>query len=294
MATDNTCSHTSKKTGSQDTDHSKEYLERLELSERMSLIKHKIIVLSGKGGVGKSTVAANLAVSLSLNGKHVGLLDVDIHGPSIPRLLNLEGRGLEMTGEKMIPTQLSENLKVISIAFLLPHKDSAVIWRGPMKMIIIKQFLKDVEWGKLDFLIIDSPPGTGDEPLSVCQLIPDADGAIVVTTPQELALADVRKSINFCRQLKLNILGVIENMSGFVCPQCGHVTDIFNSGGAEEMARQMEVPFLGRLPIEPQITQSCDEGTPFIYHYGQTETAKIFETIMQPIMSMQTNEQVSE
>ena len=252
----------------------------------MSRIRFKIMVLSGKGGVGKSTVAVNLAVSLSLNGNRVGLLDVDIHGPSIPKLLNLEGRGVGLIDGKIVPVNLSDSLKIMSIGFMLHSRDDAVIWRGPMKMNVIKQFLKDVNWGELEFLIIDSPPGTGDEPLSVCQLIEDADGAIIVTTPQEIALADVRKSINFCHQLKLPVLGVVENMSGFVCPKCGQVTDIFKSGGGERMAQEMAVPFLGRIPLDPQIGLACDKGEPYIYHSGQTATAKAFERAMRPIVDL--------
>ena len=272
-----------------------ENLDSLELSERMSQIKHKIIVLSGKGGVGKSTVAANLAMELSLNDNRVGLLDIDIHGPSIPKLLRLEDRPLGMKKDKMIPVSLSENLQVMSIGFLLQHKDDAVIWRGPMKYHVIKQFLQDVKWADLDFLVVDSPPGTGDEPLTVCQLISDADGAIVVTTPQEVALADVRKSIDFCRKIKLPILGVIENMSGFVCPHCGKVTDIFKSGGGEHMAREMAVPFLGRISLDSKIAQSCDEGKPFVYHYSKTPIAQEFEDILQKIMVRkdQNNENIT-
>jgi len=271
---------------SQQSRKSQEFQEQLELTERMSKIKFKIMVLSGKGGVGKSTIAVNLAVSLGLEGYKVGLLDVDIHGPSVPGLLNLQGRPVATEGNKIIPVPLSDNLKVMSIGFLLQNQDDAVIWRGPMKMNIIKQFLKDVEWGELDYLIIDSPPGTGDEPLSVCQLIDDADGAIVVTTPQEVALADVRKSINFCRQLKLRVLGVIENMSGFVCPKCGTVTEIFKSGGGETMAREMDVPFLGRIPIDANIAKASDAGTPYIYHYSKTDTAKAMTEAIQPILNL--------
>jgi len=269
-------------------DRTQDYLEHKELTERMSQIKFKIIVLSGKGGVGKSTVAANLAISLGLEGKHVGLLDVDIHGPSIPKLLHLEGRSLTAKDDKIIPISVSDNLQVISIGFLLKNADDAVIWRGPMKYNVIKQFLKDVAWGSLDFLVIDSPPGTGDEPLSVCQLIEDADGAIVVTTPQELALADVRKSIDFCRKLKLRVLGVVENMSGFVCPHCGKITQIFKSGGGERMAQEMGVPFLGRIPLDPQIAEACDAGQPYLYHYSRTETAKAFQRTIQPIVQLST------
>jgi len=261
------------------------FLERDQLEDRLRLIRHTIVVLSGKGGVGKSTVAANLAVSLSLAGKKVGLLDVDIHGPSIPKILGLEKARLQVVQEIMQPVEKA-GIKVMSIGFLLQDRDDAVIWRGPMKMGVIKQFLKDVNWGELDYLIIDSPPGTGDEPLSVCQLLPKADGAIVVTTPQDVATADVRKSITFCRQMKLPVLGVVENMSGFVCPKCGELTNIFNTGGGERMASEMEVPFLGRIPLDPAVGQACDDGRAFIYHYSRTETAKAFERVIAPMLCL--------
>ena len=209
-----------------------EFLEREALQERMCHIKHKILVLSGKGGVGKSTVAANLAVSLSLAGKRVGILDVDIHGPSIPKMFHLEGEAVTNDGESIVPVEVGD-IKVLSIAFFLRNLDDAVIWRGPMKMNVIKQFLKDTAWGELDYLIIDSPPGTGDEPLSVCQLVDDADGAVIVTTPQDVSVADVRRSIRFCQSLRMPVLGVVENMSGFVCPHCGEVTNIFKTGGGK-------------------------------------------------------------
>ncbi|MBN1676257.1 MAG: P-loop NTPase [Kiritimatiellae bacterium] len=261
-----------------------QFIERQQLMRRLCEIKHKIMVLSGKGGVGKSTVAVNLAVTLAREGKTVGLLDVDIHGPSIPRLLNLEDSRVEGTGEALLPVPFDGNLKVMSIGFLLQGRDAAVIWRGPMKYGVIKQFLKDVEWGKLDYLIVDSPPGTGDEPLSVCQLIQDPAGAVIVTTPQELALLDVRKSITFCRQLNVPVLGVIENMSGFVCPKCGELTNIFDSGGAERMAKEMNVPFLGRIPIDPALVLACDAGTPFAAFHAETETAKAFRRAIRPIL----------
>jgi len=263
--------------------------EQEQIRQRVKRIKHQILVLSGKGGVGKSTVAVNLAVSLALSGKKVGLLDIDIHGPSIPKILNLEGRAMQATGETILPVDMSENLKVMSIGFLLRASDDAVIWRGPMKYQLIKQFLKDVEWGSLDYLIVDSPPGTGDEPLSVVQLLENADGAIVVTTPQEVALSDVRKCITFCRNLRLPVIGVLENMSGFVCPECGARTDIFKSGGGEEMARQMNVPFLGSIPLDPQIVWACDSGQPYIRHYGQSQTAKSFERILNPIVELDSD-----
>jgi ATP-binding protein involved in chromosome partitioning len=230
------------------------------LAERMALIKHKLIVLSGKGGVGKSTVAAYLATALAARGKSVGLLDVDIHGPSIPKMLGIEDRQVGFDDNAIIPIPVSTNLKAMSIAFLLRSKRDAVIWRGPLKMGIIEEFLANVDWGPLDYLIIDSPPGTGDEPLSVCQLIEGLDGAIVIATPQEIALADVEKSITFCRQVHVRVIGVVENMSGFVCPHCGKSADIFRGGGAERLATSMGVPFLGRLPLVPEVVEACDRG----------------------------------
>jgi len=250
--------------------------EQAQIRQRMAQIKHKVVVLSGKGGVGKSTVAVNLAISLSLAGKRTGLLDIDIHGPSVPKILNLEGRMVQAMADTMLPIDVGTNLKVMSIGFLLPSQEDAVIWRGPLKYQMIKQFLKDVEWGELDFLIIDSPPGTGDEPLAVIQLLENADGAVVVTTPQEVALTDVRKSITFCRSLNLPVLGVLENMSGFICPKCGERTDIFKAGGGENMALAMNVPFLGRIPIDPQIVEACDSGQPYVDKYRQSQAARAF------------------
>jgi Mrp family chromosome partitioning ATPase len=257
--------------------------EQQQIRQRMGLIKHKILVLSGKGGVGKSTVAVNLAVSLALEGKQIGLLDIDIHGPSIPKVLNLEGQRISNNGKDMLPVDVMEGLKVMSIGLLLQEQDDAVIWRGPRKYHMIKQFLKDVFWGDLDYLIIDSPPGTGDEPLSIVQFLEKADGAIIVTTPQEVALADVRKGITFCHSLNLPVLGVIENMSGFICPHCGQKTDIFKSGGGEDMAKHMDVPFLGRIPIDPQIVQACDAGRPYIETYRQSCAAEAFFQIIQAL-----------
>ncbi len=261
-------------------------IDQQQINARMGQIKHKILVLSGKGGVGKSTVAANLAVSLSLAGKSVGLLDIDIHGPSIPKILNLEDRKLAAVGSYLMPIPLSANLIVMSIGFMLEDKDNPVIWRGPMKYQMIKQFLKDVEWGQLDYLIIDSPPGTGDEPLSIIQFLENPDGAIIVTTPQQVALADVRKGISFCRSLSLPVIGVIENMSGFVCPKCGETTNIFKTGGGENMAKEMNVPFLGKIPIDPQIVNACDSGQPYIQQYGGSLAAKAFDKAVEPILQL--------
>lgn len=261
------------------------------LTQRMARVKNKILILSGKGGVGKSTVAVNMSVALAMAGMKVGLLDIDVHGPSIPKLLNLEKRKIEATDSGIMPTGYGENLKVMSIAFLLQEDSEPIIWRGPMKYGVIKQFLQDVIWGELDFLIVDSPPGTGDEPLSVSQLLLEEGGgvhAVIVTTPQELALSDVKKSINFCRTLSIPILGVVENMSGFVCPHCSEISEIFKTGGGEHMAREMGVRFLGRVPIDPQVVEASDLGKPYMYHYARTETAKAFGKVIKPILEIET------
>ncbi len=268
--------------------------EEGRIKERMSRIGRKILVLSGKGGVGKSTVAVNLAVALASSGKKVGLLDIDVHGPSVPKLLGVEGMTLHGTEDSISPLGIGDNLKVMSIGFLLRDSDDAVIWRGPMKYNVIKQFLGDVDWGELDFLVVDSPPGTGDEPLAVAQLIGDADGAVIVTTPQDVALVDVRKCISFCRELGLPVVGVIENMSGFVCPECGKHTEIFKGGGGEEMARDMGVPFLGRIPIEPAIVNASDDGTPFVLKYPETESGKIFSALAAPISAVEKRKMKTE
>ncbi|MCK4535010.1 MAG: Mrp/NBP35 family ATP-binding protein, partial [Syntrophobacterales bacterium] len=267
-------------------DSLKAYTESNELFDRMGKIKHKIMVLSGKGGVGKSTIAANIAVSLAMEGNKVGLLDTDFHGPSIPTLLNLEGKLPGSDGKTILPVEFTEGLKIMSIGFLLQNKDDAVIWRGPIKMNVIKQLLTEVNWGELDYLIIDFPPGTGDEPLSVAQLIPGMDGAVIVTTPQNLSLNDVRKCINFCRQLNVPVLGVVENMSGLVCPNCKTVINVFKTGGGEKMAGEMGVPFLGKIPIDPQIVEASDSGKPFVYHYGKTDAAKAFAGVVEPLLHM--------
>lgn len=238
----NDCSATRRHADENEAD----FQDRRKLQSRLCRIQHKVVVLSGKGGVGKSTVAVNLAMALGMAGKRVGLLDIDIHGPSIPTMLGLEQTNLHSRKDELLPARVS-GLKVVSAGFFLRSQDDALIWRGPMKMGVIKQFLKDVDWGDLDYLIIDSPPGTGDEPLSLCQLIGQLDGAVIVTTPQKVATVDVRKSITFCRQLKLPVLGVVENMNGFVCPACGEVTAIFGAGGGRQTATELNVPFLMRM-----------------------------------------------
>lgn len=258
--------------------------ERAGIEEALERIGHKIVVLSGKGGVGKSTVAVNLAVSLGMAGYRVGLLDVDIHGPSVPKMLGLEGTIMVSSERgKLIPADLG-GLKVMSIGFLLPGEAEAVIWRGPAKASAIRQFVGEVEWGNLDYLVVDCPPGTGDEPLTVIQTLEKIDGAVVVTTPQDVALSDVRKSISFCGQLNLPVLGVVENMSGLACPHCGETVEVFKSGGGEAMAREMRVPFLGRVPMDPTVVNAGDDGTPHAYHYENTASAKAFADIVNLIL----------
>jgi ATP-binding protein involved in chromosome partitioning len=261
-----------------------EQKEKTSLGENIRNIRHKILVMSNKGGVGKSTVAVNLALGLSHKNKRVGLLDIDIHGPCIPDMLGLEGMPLVGDGKKIQPVAYTANLKVVSMGFLIGNKENPVIWRGPLKMKAIQQFLEDVDWGELDFLIIDSPPGTGDEPLSIAQLIKDIDGVIVVTTPQEVALLDSRKAVNFARKLGMPVLGVLENMSGFICPHCGKRTDLFKTGGGERAAKEMNVSFLGKIPFEPEIVTSGDEGKPFVWERKNSQAVKAFNQMVDQIV----------
>eukprot|EP01027_Heterolobosea_sp_BB2_P010613 GEZU01015555.1.p1 GENE.GEZU01015555.1~~GEZU01015555.1.p1 ORF type:complete len:316 (+),score=57.81 GEZU01015555.1:63-1010(+) len=235
------------------------------INDRMTTVKHKILVLSGKGGVGKSTFSAQLSFAFAEDeNTQVGLLDVDLCGPSIPRMLGLEGQQLRQTNLGWTPCYHDENLAVISIGFMLPNPDDPIIWRGPKKNGLIKNFLKDVDWGELDFLIVDTPPGTSDEHLSVVQYLQQAgiDGAIVITTPQDISLIDVRRELNFCKKVGIKVIGVVENMSGFVCPKCTNETKIFKStsGGGEALAEMFNVPFLGRVPLDPRLMQSCEKG----------------------------------
>ena len=236
-------------------------MQDAQIRDRLRQIKNKILVMSGKGGVGKSSVAAYLSVTLAKRGYRVGLMDVDLHGPSIPRLLGLKGSirpGVHKG--KGTPVNYLPNMEVISIETLMgENKDAATIWRGPLKIGVIRQFIADIEWNDLDYMIIDSPPGTGDEPLTVAQTIPDAK-ALIVTTPQEISLADVRKSINFCRQVNMKILGLVENMSGLSCPYCGRIIDVFKTRGGIVTAKKENLKFLATLPIEPEVVKKGDAG----------------------------------
>ena len=254
------------------------------LKKNMELIQHKILVMSGKGGVGKTTVAVNLALGLALEGYTVGVLDVDIHGPNIAKMFGIEDRQLSSNGEMIEPIDVFPNVKAISIALAGYGPDAPIIWRGPLKMGAIKQFLADVDWQDLDYLVIDSPPGTGDEPLSVCQLIPEMDGAVIVTTPQDVAILDSRKSINFAKQLSIPVLGVIENMSTLLCPHCGKEVELFGIGGGERAAEDMQVPFLGRIPLDPEIVRAGDLGKPFIGGDDKNPTVEAVKGIVKKIV----------
>lgn len=260
----------------------------VKLTCNLSKIKHRIGVLSGKGGVGKTTVATNLAAELAKKGYKVGLLDADIHGPNVAKMLGAEGQRLfadpnTQTIKPFIPLGVP-NLKVVSMAFLLENPDQPVVWRGPLKHQVIKQFLADIDWGDLDFLIIDLPPGTGDEALSVAQLIKPMDGFVIVTTPQEVSLLDTRKSISFAKMMNVPVLGVIENMSGLICPHCGKEIDLFKRGGGEKAAKEIGVPFLGRVPIEPAVVEAGDKGVPIVVSHPESHSAKAFSEIVEKLL----------
>lgn len=257
--------------------------EDVKVSVALSRMKNRLLVFSGKGGVGKSTVAANLALALARKGMKVGLLDVDIHGPNLAKMLGVETKQLDVSEGGIKPVEVNNNLKLVSMSFLLQDPDLPVIWRGPMKMKAIQQFLGDVEWGDLDWLVIDSPPGTGDEPLSVAQLIP-ATGAVVVTTPQEVSLMDSRKAVAFARRLNLKILGIVENMSGMICPHCGKRIDLFKTGGGQRAAQELGVPFLGRIPLDPEIVILGDEGKAFIEVRSRSEASQAFMDVVENIL----------
>jgi Mrp family chromosome partitioning ATPase len=256
----------------------------LRLMKNMGRIKHKIIVTSGKGGVGKSTVSSNIAMLLSMRGYEVGLLDADIHGPNIPKMFHIEDAVLRGDNEGIMPVIVPPHLKVMSMAFLVQNSDEPIIWRGPLKMGALRQFLADVRWGELDFLIIDLPPGTGDEPLTIMQLLPEADGSVVVTTPQDVALQNSRKSIGLSRKLNIPVLGIIENMSGLTCPHCGKEIDLFKIGGGEKAAIELDVPFLGRIPLDPEVVTSGDEGMPIVISDTDSPAATAYGQVVDEIL----------
>jgi Mrp family chromosome partitioning ATPase len=248
-------------------------------------IKHKFIVMSGKGGVGKTSAAVNLSIALARAGAKVGLIDIDLHGPDVPRMLGFSGM-LDVSAEnKLIPMKFNDNLSAVSVESLTTGKDDAIIWRGPVKHSVIQQFIGQVAWGRLDFLLIDAPPGTGDEPLTIAQCVKDAK-AIIVTTPQEVSLADVRKSINFCKTVKMDVFGLIENMSGFVCPHCQTVVDLFGSGGGERTARLMQIPFLGAIAFDQQMVACGDQGISYQEQYPESAVTQTFKAIADKFMTL--------
>lgn len=262
------------------------------VKQSLGKIKNKIIVMSGKGGVGKTSTAVNLSIALASSGHKVGIMDVDLHGPDVPRMLGIEGTPQLTANHKVSPMRYSDNLSAISIESFIPAKDDAIIWRGPLKFSAIRQFIGEVEWGELDFLVIDSPPGTGDEPLTVAQMISDAK-AIIVTTPQEVALADVRKSINFCRAVKMEIFGLIENMSGFNCPHCGELIELFGSGGGERTAREMSIRFLGRIPFDPEVVACGDSGACYQKVHTDSAVARAFSEVSRSVAALVQGQAVS-
>ncbi len=262
--------------------------DQMKMVKKLSTIKHKIVVMSGKGGVGKTTVAVNLAFALShRTKKNVGILDADIHGPNVPKMLGMDGVRPDVVENQIIPIYMplgdDYGIKVMSMAFLI-DPDAPVIWRGPLVSGAIEQFVRDVDWGELEYLIIDMPPGTGDEALTIAQKIPGIDGSIIVTTPQEVALLDSRKAVNFSKQLKLPVIGIVENMSGLICPYCGKKIYIFKEGGGEKAAEELEVPFLGKVPLEPKIVEDGDAGIPFLGDIEDSESAKAFMDIVDNVM----------
>ncbi|MDD1772197.1 MAG: Mrp/NBP35 family ATP-binding protein [Methanomassiliicoccales archaeon] len=255
-----------------------------KLKKSLARIKHKIIVMSGKGGVGKSTVTVNIATALAMRGYEVGILDADIHGPNIPKMLHIEDGEVMSDEDGLMPVLVPPHMKVMSMAFLLQDPDTPVVWRGPIKMGALRQFVADVKWGDLDYLIVDLPPGTGDEPLTIGQLLEDADGAIIVTTPQDVALLDSRKSVTFAQALKLPVLGIVENMSGLICPHCQNHIDLFKVGGGERAAAEMGVPFLGRVPLDPNVVLGGDDGTPIVLKDQNNVAAKAFHEMVDKLL----------
>ncbi len=253
-----------------------------ELRLKMSKIKHKIAVISGKGGVGKSTVTVNLAVAFAKTGHAVGILDADIHGPSVPRLLGLVGQQVRMGPPGAFPVPGPLGIKVRSIDFFMAE-EIPTIWRGPLKMGAIRQFLQDIVWGDLDLLFIDLPPGTGDEPLTIAQFLPEMDGVVIVTMPNELSSNIVKKAITFSLRLNMPIIGVVENMSGFVCPHCGTKTEIFQSGGGRRIAEEAGVAFLGSIPIDPKVGVDADKGRPFVLSQPDSAASRAFMGVVERV-----------
>jgi ATP-binding protein involved in chromosome partitioning len=262
--------------------HHQEGEDESRLREQLRHVRHKLLVMSGKGGVGKTSVAVYLALGLAQRGYRVGLLDVDLHGPDVPRMLGISAKFEMDAAGHLIPHRYSDHLQVVSIEGLLHDRDEAVIWRGPLKHSYIRQSLSQVNWGELDFLVIDSPPGTGDEPLSVAQTISGVQ-AVIVTTPQEISLADVRKAINFCRKVEMPILGLVENMSGLVCPHCGGEIRLFSQGGGQRTAALTRVPLLASLPFDLKVVESGDAGKPLLTTPGKSPFIQAFSGLVDEV-----------
>jgi ATP-binding protein involved in chromosome partitioning len=259
--------------------------ETIKRKARMNKIKHKIAIISGKGGVGKSTITVNLAMAFAMHGysQQIGILDADITGPCIPKIIGLHGQKLQSGPPGIFPSTGPLGIKVVSMDFLLPSDEVPVIWRGPIKMRAISQFLSDIVWGELEFLFIDLPPGTGDEPLSVMQLIPELDGVVIVTLPSEVSQIVVKKAVTFAKQLNIPVIGIIENMSNLVCPKCGEKIEVFNVGGGKRISEDLSVPFLGAIPIDPQVCRDSDKGLPFIVEHKDSLATKAFMEIVKKI-----------
>ncbi len=256
-----------------------------QIKQRMSKIKHKIAIISGKGGVGKSLVTVNLATGLARNGRKgkIAILDADLTGPCIPKMMGLKGRKLDLGPAGIQPSLGPEDIGVVSMDFLLPSDDAPVIWRGPLKMGAIRQFLEEVAWGDMDYLLVDLPPGTGDESLSILQLLPEMDGVVIVTIPSEVSQAVVKKAVTFARKMNVPILGIVENMSGMPCPHCGEIIEVFSRGGGAKVSDEMDVELLGSIPLDPQVAADSDEGIPFIVKHPDSPAAKAFTQIIKKI-----------
>ncbi len=278
------CSSSSCGSSSQESQQAQMAQQDNAITRSLGKIKNKILVMSGKGGVGKSTVSVNLALGLAAKGHKVGLMDVDLHGPDVIRMLDLKGslEAPENPNDLVPPLEYNDNLKVVSLEYMMKDRDEAIIWRGPLKIQAIRQFVADMDWGELDYLIIDAPPGTGDEPLSVAQTIPLVK-ALVVTTPQKVALADVRKSLNFCKTVEMEVVGVIENMSGFVCPECNTTVEIFKTGGGEDLAREFDLPFLGAVPMDPKVVIGGDDGVPYLSSDAKSPATEAFAKVIDAV-----------
>ena len=256
-----------------------------QIKQRMSKIKHKIAIISGKGGVGKSLVTVNLATGLARNGRKgkIAILDADLTGPCIPKMMGLKGRKLDLGPGGIQPSLGPEDIGVVSMDFLLPSDDAPVIWRGPLKMGAIRQFLEEVAWGDMDYLLVDLPPGTGDESLSILQLLPEMDGVVIVTIPSEVSQAVVKKTVTFARKMNVPILGIVENMSGMPCPHCGEIIEVFSRGGGAKVSDEMDVELLGSIPLDPQVAADSDEGIPFIVKHPDSPAAREFTQIIKKI-----------